>query len=38
MDWGGLASKMIYNKINDFKYGGFIKYKKIAYNESIEVI
>ena len=38
IDWGGLPSKMIYNKISDFKYGGSINYKNLTYNEGTVVI
>ena len=32
IDWGGLPSKIIYNKINHFKNGGLINYKNLTYD------
>ena len=33
IDWNGLPSKMIFKKINDYKYGGYINYKNLTHNE-----
>ena len=38
LDWNGLPSKMIFNKINDALYGGLIIYKNLTNNNSTEVI